>query len=350
MAVRGEGLLTEQEINQLLQENLEATKQIFEINQELEMLRLELIGIDQESETYKIQELFNMQERLDMADELALTERERLQLQIDIMNLGKEILKDEAEARLDYLEHRKAMGEFDDNEEAYNKEKLWILQDMLRNAEQYGLTQKERWDIEEKIYEMMKAETDELQKQSGLTSKILTDLTRKYNMEIMQRRKAGTLTTKESQEELETIANQIIQEMRNLGYSEADIARTIESLGIQRQFEKGGRVPYDMLALLHEDEIVVPPDLVKEAGKILQHSEGFKPEMLGTNDIQQQYMQPSYTNIVNYYIEINTGENTYNISEGSKKQNEQKYNIYSKKDAENIVRMLKQQGIKFQLN
>ncbi len=200
-----------------------------------------------------------------------MSEQELLDLKIKADNLQEEILDKQFKAQLRELDHRKKMGQFDENEVDFLKEKVGILQSELDSAEELALTQEEIWTIEEQIYDLNKqvldlesektdeinAQTTALEGQAEAQDKILIGLSKQRASLVAIARTSGTIQNPAVAMQLDKIEQQIINRLRETGASPETIQNALNAFREQRSFEEGGEIPSTGWVYGHKKEEVV---------------------------------------------------------------------------------------------
>ncbi len=154
------------------------------------------------------------------------------------------------------LEHRKAMGEFDDNELGYLQEKLDILlaqeASQLSLFEQGLLTEADLFDIQEQRYDVQLAMNALLGEENALTDEQL-----RKQRELLQARQEEILGGAADPAKIKALEDDIIANMVAWGASQEAIDAAREGFS-QASFQQGTQyVPEDMVAQLHRGEAVI---------------------------------------------------------------------------------------------
>lgn len=247
--------------------------------------------------------------------------------------------------RLAELEHRKKMGEFDDDELAYAKEKVSILAGLLAQAEidfnngEDGLiTQQELWDIQEEMFAAEQAAFDLEQEMLGLKTEEgeldqeALDRLRAMNMErqaLIMKSRDGTLTDAD-RDRVKQIEADIIAEMTAAGASPEAIAAAKAGF-VSASFAEGSpEIPQDMIAQVHQGERILTSmenkDLIAAVRRGFEASpmraiEGFVNRLM---QAQQQLQEAQITttggdNIFAPVIHVTGGEQPEETAEAVEK-------------------------------
>ena len=142
----------------ILEEQL-GIQETIQLSQE-EINQLEAIGITLESPEEEIKRALDML-GIEMAERVELPVELQMELEEERKALLDELARIENEQNQDELEHRKNMGEFDDNEEEYIRLKLELLEEELEISKEINEPIEEQWEIEEEIRNLLREQNEE---------------------------------------------------------------------------------------------------------------------------------------------------------------------------------------------
>jgi len=243
-------------------------------------------GMREDSVESMEMELQHLQSQLDDLDNLNISYEEQLELKVKIKQLEEDIAKKTYDDQLKEIEHRKNVGEYDMKEAEYGKDKLDVLVKYLSYLKSVGASDKDIWDVEEQIYELKKAQTEELMKQNGLIDDQLTMLLKMRQQAIEEARKTGQYA------DTSGIEQQIIEKMKELGASDEEINKMLASFNLP-MYATGGYTGNKM-GIVHAGEYVIPANKVK---KISEFVDDLSKDILYE---KIQNMQREYINGLQY--------------------------------------------------
>lgn len=168
------------------------------------------------------------------------------------------------------IEHRKRMGKFDDNDEAYLKEKLAALDELYAIAEeQYNfgedglITQQELWAIEEERYALeqeilgLKEEQNEEDDEALDKQREALRLLHQERQALILKTRTGAELSEEEKAKIDQIQSDIISKMIEAGADPKAIEAVKESFAAASYKEGTASVPGDDLYYLHQGERVL---------------------------------------------------------------------------------------------
>jgi hypothetical protein len=184
------------------------------------------------------------------------------------------------ESDLALLQHEYNMGLMTEDE--YNSKRIALLQNMLDLMVEMQVPESERWAIEEEIYKLQKAQTEEMTKQGQISDDELNRLIRKRMALLEEARITGQITSGAMQADLAAIEAQIRARLAALGVPSEDIDAMIQAMIEQRSYAKGSAMTTAGPAYIHDAEAILP---AVQSNFLRQLSPGFLEGMISTPNI-----------------------------------------------------------------
>jgi hypothetical protein len=252
-------------------------------------------------------------------------------------------------------------------EDEYNSKRIELLQNMLNLMIELNIPESERWAIEEEIYKLQKAQTEEMTKQGHISDDELNRLIRKRMALLEEARLTGQIASGAVQADLAAIEAQIRARLAALGVPSEDIDAMIQAMIEQRSYATGTAYATAGPAYLHEGEPVIPSD---SAGLVRQISPNFFEEMIkikdrsGMQNLLQTAALPTdqairsigetqsaIRSIVYNTYNVNTGQNVFNVTgTGDMKADLKRVLMdFERKMPDMVVAAMKKKGVQLQV-
>jgi hypothetical protein len=187
------------------------------------------------------------------------TTEQRLEAEIQLLEMKEALLNEIYDTQIGEIEHKKNMGKYDDDEIQYNQDLLKVYKKKYEAMKTEGYTKEELYDIEEKIYSLEQAITDQVKDRNGERDKELERLVKQRQELLKQYNITG-----QGGEAIQQSEQAIKARLISLGYSEEDIAKVMQSFTTQKGYAEGGWVDDTGMALVHKGEFVLSNEMLDQ--------------------------------------------------------------------------------------
>lgn len=268
--------------------------------------------------------------------------------QLEIQQLQKQMIDEIYDRNVRDIEHRKAIGEYLENENQYYEDILKVLYAKLEAMKAEGMEGRELYDIQEQIYDIEKKQTDEMMNRNRVHDKELDRLQKKRQELLKQYRITG-----QGGEAIRDIEMEIRARLESQGVPQNEIEMTMEAFRNQKSYAVGGWVEDTGLANVHAGELILNESQQKNLMENLisnKEMQKYQWENLPSVTAMQfpelpDLMQAMTGNTTNNTLSIMDGAIRVDINVGSLSNGEQVGKDIGKKITDEIETYLIRNGL-----